>query len=121
MKKLILAVLLSITATSAMAQHYGYHGGYGYRGPVVVNNYHGGYRGSWVAPAVGGLIVGGIVGSALSAPYYAPAPVYVAPPVVYAPPPVIIQPAVPAAPYGYHYQNMLDPNCNCYKNVLVPN
>ena len=114
MKKLILAVLLSITATSAIAQH-GYRGGHGgYRGGH--NNYSynggGGYRGGWVAPAVGGLIVGGLVGAALAYPYNAPAPVYSQPAPVY---------VDPAVPYGYHYQTMVDPNCNCYVTVLVPN
>lgn len=115
MKKLILAVLLSITATSAIAQH-GYRGGHGgYRGGH--NNYSynggGGYRGGWVAPAVGGLIVGGLVGAALAAPYYAPAPVYVQPNPVYSTPPI--------PPYGYHHEQMLDSNCNCYVTILVPN
>jgi len=118
MKKLILAVLLSITATSAIAQH-GYRGGHGgYRGGH--NNYNsysynggGGYRGGWVAPAVGGLIVGGLVGAALATPYYAPAPVYVQPAPVYTPPPM--------PPYGYHHEQMLDSNCNCYVTILVPN
>jgi len=118
MKKLILAVLLSITATSALAQH-GYRGGHGgYRGGH--NNYNnysynggGGYRGGWVAPAVGGLIVGGLVGAALATPYYAPAPVYVQPAPVYTPPPM--------PPYGYHHEQMLDSNCNCYVTILVPN
>jgi len=116
MKKLILAVLLSITATSAIAQH-GYRGGHGgYRGGHnSYNSYSyngGGYRGGWVAPAVGGLIVGGLVGAAVAAPYYAPAPVYVQPAPVY---------VDPTVPYGYHYEQILDGNCNCYKNVLVPN
>ena len=25
------------------------------------------------------------------------------------------------APSGYHQENILDANCNCYKTVLVPN
>jgi len=117
MKKLILAVLLSITATSAIAQH-GYRGGHGgYRGGHnSYNSYSyngGGYRGGWVAPAVGGLILGGLVGAAVAAPYYAPAPVYVQPNPVYTPPPM--------PPYGYHHEQMLDSNCNCYVTVLVPN
>jgi len=118
MKKLILALILALTATSALAWTNGY------RGPFVVNNYHGGYYGGYRggcygcgvgAAIVGGAIVGGIVAGALTPTYIAPAPVYVTPP------PVIVQPAVPVAPYGYHYQNMLNPQCNCYQNVLVPN
>lgn len=120
MKKLILAVLLSITATSAMAQH-GYRGG-GYHGNSYRGGYthNGGYRGGWVAPAVGGLIIGGLVGAAIAAPYYAPAPVYSqSAPVYVQPNPVYTPPPMP--PYGYHHEQMLDANCNCYITILVPN
>jgi hypothetical protein len=102
MKKLALALSLAIaTSTSAFAHEGfrgGYHGGY----------YHNGYN--WVAP----LIVGGAVGYALSQPRT----VYVTPPpVVYTnPPPVVYNP-----PVGYHYESILDANCNCYRNVLVQN
>ena len=24
-------------------------------------------------------------------------------------------------PYGYHWENLLDANCNCYRTVLVQN
>jgi|APCry1669188910_1035180.scaffolds.fasta_scaffold16064_2 hypothetical protein len=111
MKKLILALLVSTslfgtTQVNAWGHSGGYQRGYTQHG--------GGYRGGWIAPAVGALIVGGVVGAALAQPYYAPAPVYVQPAPVY----VEQQPVIP---YGYHYQTMLDPNCNCYKNVLVPN
>lgn len=66
---------------------------------------HPGYPGShydWVAPA---LISGAVV--------YA----ITRPPVVQQPP-VVVQ---PQTPYGYHYENILDANCNCYRTVLVPN
>jgi hypothetical protein len=32
---------------------------------------------------------------------------------VYSPPPM--------PPYGYHHEQMLDSNCNCYVTILVPN
>jgi hypothetical protein len=118
MKKIIFTLLLIFVTTSATAQyHHGYRGGYAYHGPTVINNYHGGYGhhggcyGCGVGAAiVGGAIVGGIVASAMT-------PHYVSPPVVYTSPPVYAAPI----PYGYHYQQMLDPACNCYKTVLVPN
>ena len=101
MKKLILAIGL-LFATSAFAD--GYYG-HGLR--------HGGhYRsgGEWVAP----LIIGGVIGYELNRARQ-PAP----PPVVYAPPPPVYTP--PPTPYGYHYENILDAYCNCYRVVLVPN
>ena len=103
MKKLIAALALSMVATSAFAHGYygGYRGGYG--------GYHGGYHGAdFVAPA----LIGGVIGYALAQPHYV------------APPPTVIyqQPGyVPAVPYGYHYEMVLDAHCNCYRNVLVPN
>jgi hypothetical protein len=112
MKKIILAVLLSIITTSAMAQYHGYRGGYGYRGPVIVNNYHGYHGGCYGCGIGAGIVAGAIIGSSLTTHYYNPVPVYVNPT------PVYVQPSVP---YGYHYETMLDPNCNCYRNVLVAN
>lgn len=90
MKKLIL-ILLTALALPALAQHR-HHG-------------HGGYGWGWVAPAV---ITGAIV-------YGATRPVQ--PSVVYVPnsnPQVL-----PPAPLGYHYEQILDANCNCYRWVLV--
>ena len=119
MKKIIAIVLMTVSA-SAFAWNNGYRGGYyGYRGPVYYNNY--GYNNNWVAPALAGAVVGGLVARS----YYAP------PPVVYAQPQVIYtQPSVtyvqqsspaPAVPPGYHWQYMMDPACDCYKYALVPN
>jgi hypothetical protein len=55
-------------ATPADAQYRSYH-----------NHYHGG-GGNWVAPLVGGLIIGGVVGALSNQPrYYDPSPVIVAP------------------------------------------
>ena len=64
MYKLLLAIIL-LTPLTAHAQRYQQNNHHYYN--------HGG-GGSWVAPFVGGAIIGGIVGGALVAP---PAPVYV--------------------------------------------
>lgn len=114
MKKLILAITLLLTATSAMAQyHGGYRGGYSHHGPVVVNRYYG-HGGGCYGCGVGAAIIGGaILGAAISTPhYYTPPPVYMAPPLYVAP---------PSVPYGYHHQQIFDGACNCYRTVLVPN
>jgi len=71
MKKIALAVILTLTlAGTAAAQHRGGYGGGGY--------HHRGGGGGWVAPLVGGLILGGAI-YGLSQPSYA-APYYPAPP-----------------------------------------
>jgi len=81
--------LLLLVTVPAMAQHR-HHG-----------HHHGHSSWGWVAPAIiGGAIV---YGATRSAP----------PPVVYQ------QPVLPPAPYGYHYEQILDANCNCYRWVLV--
>ena len=74
MKKIFTLVLLagSLLSAPVFAQHHGHGGGY--------------YRsgGNWVAPLIGGVIIGGV----LAQPRYA----YPAPPVIYQQtPPVIIQ------------------------------
>jgi hypothetical protein len=98
MKKLILALSLIGLIGTANAQHYGH---YGY--------YRGGGWG-WVAPAV----IGGAVVYAATRPQVVVQP---SPTVVYLPP-------SPTAPYpppiGYHWEQMLDGNCNCYRLVLIP-
>ena len=94
MKKLILLSLMCISMTAMADPHRGYHGGH-----------HGGGWG-WVAPA----LIGGAVVYAATRP--APQPVVVVQP----------QPQVaPPAPYGYHYENILDAHCNCYRLVLIQN
>ena len=76
MKKLIGIIILSVFASTAMAQHHGgYYGGHRYHG--------GGYGWGWVAPA----LIGGAVVYAATRP-----PVVVQqPPVVVANPPVVVQ------------------------------
>jgi hypothetical protein len=56
----------------------------------------------WVAPAV----IGGVVTYAMTRPTVPEQP-------------RIIE--VPAAPPGFHYENVLDARCNCYRTVLVNN
>ena len=101
MKKTILALAL-LTGVVSVNAHCCYRGGY----------YHGGYGGGigWVAPA----LIGGVVGYELSQPRTV---VVEQPPVVYVQP----QPLVQAPPAGYHWQQMVDPQTNQYKIVLVPN
>jgi hypothetical protein len=96
MKRIILTVLIGLAgvAHAHPPGHYGYH--------------HGGHWGNWVAPA----IIGGVVTYAITRPVQ-PAPV-----IIQQPP--IVQ-SYPTAPYGYHYENILDANCNCYRLVLVQN
>ena len=73
---------------------------------VSANGHHYGHHHGgnwWVAPA----IIGGaaIVGGALYQHRQQPPPIY--------------QPQMP--PYGYHFETIVDYNCNCYRTVLVPN
>ena len=107
MKKLLLALSLLAIAGSAGAQWH-HHGGY-YRGGCY------GCGGGWVAPA----IIGGVIGYELSRPNT----VYVEqPPVVVQQPSVVYtQPTVQVPPVGYHWQEMIDPQTNTKKIVLVPN
>ena len=65
--------------------------------------WRGGY---WVAPA----LIGGAVVYAATRPAQPPSVVYVPNP----------NPQVlPPPPMGYHYEQILDANCNCYRWVLV--
>ena len=97
MKKVLLGLIIATSfASNAMADPY-HHGGY----------YRGGYGWGWVAPAV----IGGAVVYAATRPQTV---VVQQPQVVYVPQPATV-------PYGYHYENILDANCNCYRTVLIPN
>jgi hypothetical protein len=92
-KKLLLVGLVGLSL-SAQAHPYGPHWGH--------------YHSGWVAP----LVIGGAVGYALAAR---------PPTVVIQQPPSVYYPAYPQAPWGYHYENILDANCQCYRLVLVQN
>ena len=105
MRKFIAIVLLSAGigswAVPAFAQHHGHHGYHN-------NYYRGGNGWGWVAPAViGGAIVYGMT----------------RPTIIQQPPVIVQQPnqmIVPyAAPQGFHWEQILDANCNCYRTVLV--
>lgn len=63
------------------------------------HHYNNGYN--WVAP----MVIGGAVTYVLTRPQ---------PPVIYQQPQIL-----PPAPIGYHYEQVLDANCNCYRWVLV--
>jgi len=109
MKKVILATILGLGLVgTASAQYYGHHrhGGY-YRG--------GCYGCGWVAP----VLIGGVIGYELSRN----APVVVQQPVLVQQQPVIIeqQSVIQQPPIGYHWQEMIDPQTNTRKIVLVPN
>jgi hypothetical protein len=105
----VFASILAMSALFAFSSNAQAHEGFrGYRGGY----YHGGCYGcGWVAPA----LIGGVIGYELSRPntvYVEPQPsvVYVQP-----------QPTVQAPPPGYHWQQMIDPQTNTQKIVLVPN
>jgi hypothetical protein len=98
-KLLQLLTLASLTLVSGVSQanpnhYYPHHHRHGHSNPY-----------GWVAP----LVIGGVVGYAITRPQTV---------VIQPPPPNIYQ---PQAPYGYHYENILDANCNCYRLVLVSN
>ncbi len=96
MKRILLVTLLATLSTNVLA-----HGYYGYQG----HDYHGG-GGNILLP----LIIGGAVGYIIAQPrtvvvqqpQYAPLPSY-----------------VPANEPIYHYENVYDANCSCYRQVLV--
>jgi hypothetical protein len=95
MKKLQTLVTASLITISSVSQA---HPGYGHH--QWGHSHYG-----WVAP----LAIGGVVGYAVARP----------PVVVVQPPPSVYY--QPQAPYGYHYENILDANCQCYRLVLVQN
>lgn len=105
MKKVLVALLL-VTSSVAMA-HDGFRHNYGYRGSCC-------YNGGWIGPS----IIGGVIGYELNRPL-----VYTPPPVIYNQPSIIVeqQSVVQQPPVGYHWQEMIDPQTNQKKIVLVPN
>ena len=87
-------LMLTSTASQANPNHWHHHGSH--------NRY------DWVAP----LVIGGAVGYALTRPQT----------VIVQQPPIVYYPNTqPTVPYGYHYEQILDANCNCYRLVLVSN
>ena len=100
MKKMLLAVALLLSSNVLAQHHHGHHGYHRESG-----------RNAWVAP----LIIGATAGYILSRP----TTVYTQPQTIYTPPPVTYY--QPGVPVGYHYEQILDANCNCYRTVLVSN
>jgi len=96
--KYLIAIVLTMLTLTANAQHrHGHHHGH------YSNCGHGW---GWVAPAIiGGAIVYGVTRTVTQPPPQ--------PQVVYVPQ------ALPPAPYGYRYEQILDANCNCYRWVLI--
>lgn len=90
MKKITFVLLLTISASSLADGHH--HGG------------------GWVAPLIGGIAAGVVIGG-----IYNSRPVYSPPASVYYPP------GYAGVPYGYHYESIYDQYCGCYKTVLAPN
>lgn len=101
MKRLIAILLLSIS-TTATSGGYGYNGHGYHSAPRYYNN----NANNWIAPA----IIGGLAVGAITYGLTRPAP----PPVQY------YVPQQPVVPYGYRYIQMIDPTCNCFRWVLVP-
>jgi len=97
MNKLLQTLLVaSLTTISATSQAHPYGGR-----PHWAHSHY-----EWVAP----IVIGSAVGYAV-----ATRPQTV---VVQQPPNTYYQ---PLAPLGYHYENILDANCQCYRLVLVQN
>ena len=93
LKTIALASSILVSGTSqADPNHWNHHGYY-------PNPY------GWVAP----LVIGGAVGYVITRPIQT----------VVIQNPTNIQPQ--PVPYGYHYEQILDANCNCYRLVLVQN
>lgn len=108
MKKLLATFILCAGMGSCAVAHAdGWHHGGGHY------VYRPGY--GWVFPS----IVGGVIGYEIA---NRPPPATV---IIQQPAPVIVQPApqvVPPAPLvGYHWEAILDANCNCYRTVMVQN
>jgi hypothetical protein len=99
MKLLQTLTLASLILTSGISQANPNH----HRGPN--HGYHNHY--GWVAP----LVIGGVVGYAITRSQ----------PVIVQQPTIVYPNTQPTVPYGYHYEQILDANCNCYRLVLVSN
>lgn len=93
MKKLFAIMILCLSA-AAQAQHrpYPHH-----------HHHHGGHGWGWVLPAV----IGGAVVYSVTRPTPPQQPV------------IVVPQSLPPPPVGYHYEQILDANCNCQRWVLV--
>lgn len=96
LKSIVIASLILVSGLSlANPNHWRHHGHRGHAPNV-----------EWIVP----LVIGGVVVHAITQSRTQPI-------IVQQPPNIYQQPA----PYGYHYENILDANCNCYRLVLVQN
>ena len=98
MKKII-AIVVLLLSTSAFAQyrHYGHHGHYGHRAS----------NGNWVAPLIGGVIVGAILTDAARANQPVPHP------------PIIIQQPIPQTSTYNCLVQVYDPITRVIKNEVM--
>jgi len=101
MKK-FLVVLLLLVSSSAFAQyrHYGHHGHHGHYGHRTSN-------GNWVAPLIGGVIVGAILTDAARANQPVPQP------------PIIIQQPIPQTTTYNCLVQVYDPITRIVKNEVM--
>jgi len=107
----VFASILAMSALFAYSPSAQAHEGFRYHGGCC---YRGGYGMGWVAPAV----IGGVIGYEIAQPRTV---IVEQPPVYVQQPPVYVQPTVQAPPYGYHWQEMVDPQTGVRKIVAVPN
>lgn len=105
MRQILYSLVVSILFVSSNVWA---HGGYGHGHHHRYNHYHSAGSYNWLFPAV----VGGVIGYTIARP-----PVVVQQPIIVAP--QVLE--VPPAPLGYHYENVLDAHCNCYRTVLIAN
>lgn len=127
MRKFVIAAVLATTALTAMA-------GDRQQQDAARSRGHHHHNHSWVAPLIGGILIGGVIANSQATPVYVPAPVYVppqppvmTPPIVVSPPvviaPVEIEPARPAAVYDiqqydgrvYRRYEQFDSSCGCVR------
>lgn len=73
MKKFLVALCLVMSSTPVLAQGY-YHRPYGYTPAPHYRHHHHHRGGDWVAPFVGGIVGGAVLGAIITPNIYAPAP-----------------------------------------------
>ena len=96
MKKLLIVITALLVSTGAIAQH-GHHGHYGHRAS----------NGNWVAPLIGGVIVGAILTDAARANQPVPQP------------PIIIQQPIPQTTTYNCLVQVYDPITRIVKNEVM--